>query len=538
MDFLTPNVNQIRHSIKDIDDSYSHDWDILAELLQNSVDAIRENEPASGLIQIEINKDNHSLKVYDNGIGIESEILPEILRPFCSGKMGKGNLIGEKGVGLTFSIFSANGFRIETVRNGMKTVGKIQSAFDWKGRSDDSVLGLTIETTESNSSSSTEIELTDIKNEAIFQLTDKQLEFVLRTRTVIGSTANIFQDEKEKEIYVRVSVISQGEKSESVVKNVYLLPTEVVSKGSREDLADFVNWTKAQDRTDSDKRTKLKDKIIYRSGTYDHNPVRVIKYFACFVPQLKTWDEISSKFLGFNIMSEEKSEFIEQTSYARFTSGIFASVKTMPTGIPIQQPTTGSAGYWGRFFILLEDNYLKFDIGRKSIHGKQQNILRECSKFIFNDFLKYVSKYVAGNPEYVEQTWQREDIIAEIEGLIDIGSTKVNFKKNPHKQEASVAAIFYERIGNGLIKGIRPVLSGYHDKYDLFAEWNNRKLFIEFKTSISNLKKDFSDARKIFDEMDCLVCGESPMATFKWPILVSRFSIFRKSRSWRAEINR
>lgn len=39
--FLEPNISQIRKSIKGIDDSYNNEWDILAELLQNAVDAIR-----------------------------------------------------------------------------------------------------------------------------------------------------------------------------------------------------------------------------------------------------------------------------------------------------------------------------------------------------------------------------------------------------------------------------------------------------------------------------------------------------------------
>ena len=55
LNFLTPTLNQIRHSICGIDDSYNNFWDILAELIQNSVDAIsRTDRTAQGEIYLHI----------------------------------------------------------------------------------------------------------------------------------------------------------------------------------------------------------------------------------------------------------------------------------------------------------------------------------------------------------------------------------------------------------------------------------------------------------------------------------------------------
>ena len=44
IDFLKPDTEQIRHQIRGILDSYSHDWDLLSELAQNCIDAIRDAE--------------------------------------------------------------------------------------------------------------------------------------------------------------------------------------------------------------------------------------------------------------------------------------------------------------------------------------------------------------------------------------------------------------------------------------------------------------------------------------------------------------
>jgi len=35
-----------------------------------------------------------------------------------------------------------------------------------------------------------------------------------------------------------------------------------------------------------------------------------------------------------------------------------------------------------------------------------------------------------------------------------------------------------------------------------------KKIIIEFKSHLANLAKDFNDARKMFDEIDCVVCWE------------------------------
>ncbi|MCH4390755.1 MULTISPECIES: hypothetical protein [Staphylococcus] len=68
IDFLKPDVLQIKKSIKGIDDSYNNGWDILAELIQNAVDAIRlkysesNDENYKGIIDIYINSGKKLLK--------------------------------------------------------------------------------------------------------------------------------------------------------------------------------------------------------------------------------------------------------------------------------------------------------------------------------------------------------------------------------------------------------------------------------------------------------------------------------------------
>lgn len=50
----------------------------------------------------------------DNGVGVSKNDLPHLLRPFSSDKEVSTETIGEKGVGLTFELFSCNLVEIET----------------------------------------------------------------------------------------------------------------------------------------------------------------------------------------------------------------------------------------------------------------------------------------------------------------------------------------------------------------------------------------------------------------------------------------
>jgi hypothetical protein len=239
-----------------------------------------------------------------------------------------------------------------------------------------------------------------------------------------------------------------------------------------------------------------------------HSNQRKLKYFACFVPQRKVWNDMS---ISRGLATEDNltdDEWLAEHSFSLVRNGIFLSVKGMPTGISIDHPTTGWAGYWSNIFILFEDPFLRFDIGRKSVHGRQASIHREYARQIFNDFRTYVTKYVTGDIPFDSTEWDRDEVFSDVEGLIDLNIDGLNFAKSPTDQEASVAALFFILVGMGRLTEIRPLISGYRNRYDLYALWGKKKIIIEFKAHLRNLARDFNDARKMFDEMNCVVCWE------------------------------
>ncbi len=508
-DYLSPNYSQVRHSIKGIDDSYNNDWDILAELIQNSVDAIRLSDSETGHIELDIDCQSRSIMISDTGIGIEPDDLPDLLKPFSTNKTNLEIAVGEKGVGLKFVIFNSNYFNIKTASSKGASEGEIVDASSWKLSNDNRSLSLKYKEIE-NDFIGTRIVLRDCSENNLFNLKEEQMKYVLRTRTAIGSTKAIWGKDKDIAITLKYNDIN-GKSSFHNLKFEYMLPTEIVNKNEKIDLDEFIAWIGSSDRTDSDKMNKIKDKLIYRTGEFTHNNHRKINYYACFAPKRSSWDLMSKSL---KLISEDNTtddDWLYDYYYTYLKSGITVSVKGMPTGITIDHPSTGYAGYWSNIFILFEDPLTKFDIGRKSIHGRTANIHKENAKDIFNDFLKYITRYVSGDVVIEKPEWDKDDIFEDISDMIDINSPITKFVKAPVDQEAGVAAIFYELIGNETIKNIIPLMSGYKNKYDLYAKFGDvrpKKGVFEFKARLRNIKKDFQDVRKMFDEIDCIVCWQ------------------------------
>lgn len=127
---------EFRRTLKNLFDSY-HDteMDILREIIQNSVDAIEDRfsnveryseEPE---ILLEIEKNNSTIKISDNGIGIIDEQISRLGRPSNTSKI-EGQKRGYKGVGLSYVVWQTDLFRFATKRiNESSTVsGKLESA--------------------------------------------------------------------------------------------------------------------------------------------------------------------------------------------------------------------------------------------------------------------------------------------------------------------------------------------------------------------------------------------------------------------------
>ncbi len=498
--FLQPDPEQIRHQIRGILDSYSHDWDLLAELAQNAVDAIARQRPIKGHISLEVDAPNREISIRDNGGGIEPAALARLLRPFGSDKMRDSSQIGQKGVGLTFVIFSTSHFEIETHHADGSLRAVIDGARAWVDlEGNEELLLKTEEIPAAANGVYIKLTIADEKH-PLWDLSYAEMDYLLRTRTALGNTAHIWGGTLNCD-FLLTHTDRSGATSAAEKECDYLLPLAALPDHGKISIGEFKAWLSDKDRDDVEKRRKLKDKVVYTLGNVNQAG-RTLNYWACFVPNRAIWKDLSGRIgLG---QSEAEEEVDGDSSY-QFSGGLLTSTKGMPTGISLELKPRGSAGYVPNFFIIIEDPALSFDIGRKAIQGRQQGMLREIAYDQFREFISIASKYIGGSIGDGPSPYDREELIEEIRGLPDLDSPLSKFVKRPNAQEATVAAMFYEQLGRGYFTEFEPYISGYRAKYDLYGRIGNRSFSVEFKFALSGLFKDFSDERKLFSEIDVAV---------------------------------
>lgn len=507
VEFLNPDTAQIRHQIRGILDSYSHEWDILAELAQNSIDAIRRQPPTRGHIKLVVDAKAGVIEFSDNGCGIHPDKLQGLLRPFATDKIGMNNQIGQKGVGLTFILFSGNFFEIETHSRGGSKAAVVRHANSWMSmQADDKLLVQLRDVAPKSTGVTVKITLAD-SDHLLWTLTFEQLLFALRTRTALGNTDYIWGGGLNCDFEL-VHTSKSGVERAAEYDCRYVLPTEGLKPDDSISMDDYIEWRSSTtaDRSDQDKRRKLQNKVIFKSAK-KRQAGRELSYWACFVPNRSSWQVLSESH-GLTRMKSDGAENIygdEISSGYSFSGGLFTSSKGMPTGISIDLKPRGSAGYVPNLFILIEDPSLSFDIGRKAIQGRQQAMLREIAYEVFRQYIREFVKYVSGSVDDPDPIYDRDIAFEEIRDLPDLDAIDSNFIKRPNGQEATVVGLFFEQLGKGRFGNFRPFISGYKNRYDLYGKLDKKSLVVEFKFDLAGLFRDFSDERKMFDEVDVVV---------------------------------
>lgn len=137
MDFLQQrSQDAVKREIRSILDSYHHYWDPLAELLQNARDAIERSIKAESdrdyFILVKVDSASRTIEILDNGTGIAQDRILDVLAPGGGDKSDRDEEVGEKGVGLTYTIFCGDEFEIEsTSKDSNHFCGCVGSARSW-----------------------------------------------------------------------------------------------------------------------------------------------------------------------------------------------------------------------------------------------------------------------------------------------------------------------------------------------------------------------------------------------------------------------
>ncbi|MEG9294959.1 hypothetical protein V6B33_00725 [Mangrovibacillus sp. Mu-81] len=125
--------------------------------------------------------------------------------------------------------------------------------------------------------------LKNVTDLPFFDLTFNQLKYVLRTRTSIGKTKILWEDDIK--IKINLEFIDQnGEEFEEELPFKYFILTEGLNEHEKIDLEYFKTHYKDALKTDAEKRQALFGKVINYKGEFVHNSNRKIKFYSYFMP--------------------------------------------------------------------------------------------------------------------------------------------------------------------------------------------------------------------------------------------------------------
>ena len=543
MDFLKARTHDaIRRELRSIADSYHHFWDLLAELIQNSRDAIAraQSEGAAGphFIRVTVDAASRLIEVLDNGVGIEESKLQEILAPGGGDKSARDGEIGEKGVGLTYTIFCGNRFEIESRSvGGSHFGGYVEGARQWLDSDDleQAPPEYTSLPTASHKLTAATIKLGGIEfplktftrvqvsavpppeeSEDLFSLTSAQMRFVLSTRTAIGVTDTLFADQFKPTFraFCRLDLGAGSPLVERELDVGYPAPHEYAAHSV---LLEKVHEAFIGKAGHAERLKFLKDKVVW--GRHEtQRGGETIRVYGATMPGNAVFAQFAADPLQLISATDDQDE----SDDTLFRSGVFLATKGMPTGLDIQHGPGGKyPAYYRRCIFIVESNRIRFDLGRKSIHWKHKRRLQEAVSTLFKKFEAVAQYQTDSRPKPSQEAIQTETKAERearkkkeweaYEALVDLKLSKISYEKVPANQEAAVAAIFHELLGAGLLKHYRPLSTGYSAQYDLHALYNDPhkkqvlQLLIEFKLKLESLIKDLEDGRKYLDDIHLLV---------------------------------
>lgn len=457
IDFLQIRQEQARDEARQIREaanvlsSYSHALDFLREALQNSADAIDERRrkepdaPARILIIFDIPRRRFS--VADTGVGMGDSEVKIVLTPNVTTKSGRyarsgGRSRGEKGVGLSFLALASNYLHIRTSDGRRRHDVTVTGGRDWvmgdgsspkpmgAHESDDADRHL-------GSDRYTVITVGGIDPKAfdqdLFAYSEEELVWRLRTETAVGNTRYLWERPFNRERYaddiiVDLRYVDGGRnKHEQRVPYAYATPEELAP---RRPVVDF----------DSIANLPTDELVRHLRG-------KAVRY----VKRLRSPSNRLVSIYAYITDGEEMGRLLEARQQRRGWApvanwqGFMIATRDMPTGVPLGISVIPTRAYERRMFVLIQEDELQLDLGRKTLHGQTRNMLADVVRRAWRrDLAKVVPRVGAEKAvepldlsvlaAAIERARRRHDLNAPIPYL-----------KTPDSRSA-VMAIFHELL--------------------------------------------------------------------------------------------
>lgn len=482
---------------------YTGYFDIFSELIQNSLDATekvwRNDNSFQSKIFIEINLQENSISVSDNGCGMNREQFEFCLAPNISFKSNE-NLRGNKGVGTTFLAYGFNNIKIQTKCENFETCVLLINGRRWIDNKTGDIerpkfrsLSNSINNFLDNFThgSTFKVTLGDGEKPKLTYLTAYQAEQwidILKIRTPLGGINLVTNNESIFKPMITVKVIDTYGNETSVSTNgaEYYYPHEIPNLKVVY-VSDINKAIESLNGSTEERYYKLSDKYKKLNAIYEVwdwksilDERNILKLCTGLSDEQK---EIVEKHhvsvYGFfcnstRIFDRFNDDILKvRKSYRVLKGGLQLATDGMSQGDLITIPLTKSIWYQNQTHVIVHFEQGEPDLGRKTFQPDKTELALKLATNVVSLLKKYRNHLKPDEtsepliPDREKHNWIREqENYFEKYPLVKTDLTaKISIISKPSKEQ-DVVALFNQILGIGLIKGIEIYSTSEHNRYD------------------------------------------------------------------------
>ena len=523
-------------------------FEILAEKLGQGVDVVSSafdsvGRTYTGVISIERVMNSRKIIVKDNGTGMSFNKLRDSLKRGVTFK-GSASEIGELGNGLTYMVAACDNFKMHVCDGSEESVVQIVGMHEWiqdadgaKGfpepMSDPHRIGPSSDCfTEASMESMRRIE-SDYPDIFDSTVNTNRLIHLLRTKTAVGQIYDlvcypVFDGFRSNGINVVLTDDFSGMRSTTQIPFSFGGPADVMGQTSAPTQKPLALLSLKSAKSMIKRKQDIGGHALQGRGIYISPTGRTL-YHASFAIN-RQWYKEASLAAG---LCNNPSGTTKNLGTYDVTSGIELAVKGMPTAVRISPPVTGFQGYWGNFHVIILDNMLHFDEGRKTPVGGRTRLYQDCAeKVLFGEIttgvLKRAIKDAVIPLNLTQMSNERQSFIqGRVSGRSPLGRTDVKIRNIP-RYEQDVVALFHELIGCGILPFYCSLDCSSKSTYDAIFEYTipkskigtivqqvegsrgnlNDTVIVEYKLNGEDLIEDIASDVKFYYMIDLLVCWD------------------------------
>lgn len=562
---LGPDEKYHRRVVAGVLESYNSNYDVLAELVQNAVDAVEDahfqNLSPPFEVDVTVNLDENWLAVLDSGVGMTEEQVVTAFGPSVSFKSddlliasrGTNKYRGYKGVGLTFLAYGTDDIVLHTRReNGSLIKARMQNGLGWARGEQPGYPIMKEDTANSplhayDRGSYLRIQLspkTRPRSLNAIASNPKVWPVILRTRSAIGQV--LLRNPSPVDITIRLTVIKDAEHNTEEVEPGFLYP-HLVEREPEFRFQDVAAYWEEHGEGDVPIDHRRKDGIYIR---WDSDKIRD----ALTGPQREEFERTLNlhkphlyAFLPYqaSVWSDINEAATERTDRSYLATGLVISVDRQRMADRFSIPASRYETLSRNLFVLVDFKDVKPDQGRKTV---QTDVLRlaetaadRALQYLARqrNFLKQPGESPSPNQRAIERNhddWQHNVRTHATNSPIDM--PPISYRSTP-LTEQDVVGLFNQFAALGCMPGILIFATSQNQTYDCLTSFeasadapglkyrseaenalglspymigdgevfSTRTLTLEFKNNLDALVEDVAgDSPKDLSAIDICVC--------------------------------